>query len=86
MLSKDDYRLYMTEDNGCTFAVIEKADWGAAILAMDVSDEDALKLFQDFLDGKEEPYEDENGVVWAESKEKLLPDCARFFGFREIDI
>lgn len=82
-----NYSFYMTQDNETTFLVVENRDtetWEAALLDWDVSEEEAKKTAKDFLDGKESPCTDENGVTWEKDKEHLLPGCAKYFGFTEI--
>lgn len=84
-----NYSFYMTQDNGCTYVIVENRDtetWEAAILGMDVSEQEAVNISLDFLAGKAEPYTDEDGVIWAKDKEHLLPQCAKYFGFTEIEV
>lgn len=84
-----NYSFYMTQDNGCTYVIVENRDtetWEAAILGVDVSGREAINISRDFLNGKAEPYTGEDGVTWAEDKEHLLSQCAKYFGFTEIDV
>lgn len=82
-----NYNFYITQDNECTYIVVENRNtetWEAALIGVDVSEQEAMNLSRDFLEGKVDPYTDEDGVTWAEDKEHLLPQCAKYFGFTEI--
>lgn len=81
------YSFYMTSDNCMNYVVVENRDtetWEAAILDWDVSEEEAEEAIRAFLAGEKDPYMSDDGTIWAEDKEHLLPECAKFFGFREV--
>jgi len=83
------YHFYTTANNSMNFLVVENHDtetWEAAILDWDLSDEEIEQAIKDFLAGEKEPYTDEYGVTWAEDKEHLLPECAKYFGFCVVDV
>ena len=83
------YSFYMTSDNSMVYLVVENRNtdtWEAAILDWDLTEEEAKEAAREFLDGKKEPYTDDEGITWAEDKAHLHPKCEKFFGFHEIDI
>lgn len=84
----ENYNFYMTEDNAGTYLVAEDRStdtWEAAVLDWDISDAEAREAIKSFLAGEKEPYTSEDGITWVKDKENLLPECAKFFGFRELD-